>query len=219
MPWHSSWPVGTTSVRANRPTGQDNTSYIEATMGNAANNTKDHFWDVAATKDGYHRTINMEQQGGHITPATIDMSLILYCKLASTDAPDPQIFIKNTTQDRYQVTPSFKQGTVVLNNSSTYVNVTDVPPNVYGEIFMFVTLVGTDSESRFRAVTGFFRSDDSKVNSWALTNHVQGTSDAVAGLKFGNGSEGSGLNIRARTDLATSNLTWNYRITYRAITN
>lgn len=60
MPWNSIWPVGTVSVKQNRTSGQQNTAYIEATMGNSivgtnAVDTRDHFWNVSANLDGRHR--------------------------------------------------------------------------------------------------------------------------------------------------------------------
>jgi hypothetical protein len=136
----------------------------------------------------------------------------MWYRIVSGDNARVEMFYRNTA-GIYQVTPSFKSGTVVV--PSGYVNVTDVSANSYGEIFMW-----TDALGKYSAVTGFFRSNATTVEAWALTNHAQGSSAAVAALKFGNGSEAqspSGFNIRARSDDASSGQTWNYRITYRGI--
>ena len=60
MPWNSTAPLGTVSVKANRQILQDNTTYIEDSMGNdvvGTNNgtVRDHFWDVDPNLDGRHR--------------------------------------------------------------------------------------------------------------------------------------------------------------------
>ena len=62
MPWNSTWPVGSISVKANRVVGQQNTTYIETTMGNSivgtnTTATRDHFWNVGTNEDGRHRFI------------------------------------------------------------------------------------------------------------------------------------------------------------------
>lgn len=55
MPWHSTWPLGTASVKANRPTGADNTTYIETTM------KVDHYFNQSAPNDGKHKQVRMPE--------------------------------------------------------------------------------------------------------------------------------------------------------------
>lgn len=209
MPWNSSFPIGTLSVKANKAIGQQNTSYIEATMGNAANNTKDHFWNVSADTDGYHRTINMPMQGGDPLPATVSMGGILYLKETSGTA---QLFFNNTANaaNRYQLSPNFIIGSVVVN--ATYGNFQAVPANVYGEIFAWTT----SSVVNPSVSTGYFRSDAGIVEAWANIGANQGTLINPP-IKYANGSSAAGLNILAETLNATAGQIWNYRITYRAI--
>lgn len=53
MTWNQSWPEGNKSVKDNRPRGNNNMQYIQAKM------RLDHFWDEDATKDGYHKQVDM----------------------------------------------------------------------------------------------------------------------------------------------------------------
>lgn len=216
MPWNSTNPDGTKSVKANRTIGQQNTSYIEDTMGKSiigtnTVTTRDHFWNVGANQDGRHRFIQSPAfTVGSVAADPVigtGMDGVLYLKTINSRV---QGFFR-TVNGVYQYIPAFLSGTATITSSSTYDNVVAVPANVYGEIFMYTTALG-----RFSAVTGFFRSNGATVEAWALTNHAQGSSSAVSALKFGNGSEASGLNIRARCDEASTGQTWNYRITYRA---
>jgi len=224
MPWNSTFPDGSRSVKANETVGQQNTTYIQTTMGNSVVGsntvtTRDHFWNVGANQDGRHRFIQSPAftVGGLSTDPVIGTGMdgVLYIKEVNTDIARVEGFYRNA-QGIYQYIPSFKTGSIT-NVTSSFQSVTSVPINVYGEIFMYVTSVGTDSQNRTRAVTGFFRSDASKVYAWAIPNSIQGESAYFNGLKFGNGDEASGLNIRVRVADATSGLTWNYRITYRAL--
>lgn len=111
MAWDSNWPVGTISVKANKPQGVANMQYIENTIGNAAvgvnlTTTTDHFFDVSATLDGHHRFIKMPRfTSTEIAPNDVDPQLstdidsILYPKLKtaieSTVQQDVQPFYKN----------------------------------------------------------------------------------------------------------------------------
>ena len=79
------------------------------------------------------------------------------------------------------------------------------------------TTNGTNSQNRYRTAKGIFRSDGSIVNAWSLPLAIQGSGTPAYGVKFGNGSEASGLDIKVRVDDATSGLTWNYIVTYRAL--
>tara|TARA_R110000868_G_scaffold345559_2_gene606689 strand:- start:211 stop:885 length:675 start_codon:yes stop_codon:yes gene_type:complete len=224
MPWHSVWPLGTVPVRNNEITGTDNTTYIETTMGPTAVGTdgptvRDHFWNVGPNEDGRHRYIqSIGFTNGPATPADpvlgTAMDGVIYLKQPTPAVGRVEGFYRNTN-GIYQFIPSFLEG-VTAQISNDYITVVAVPQNVYGEIFMWATAQGTAQESRYRTVSGFFRSDTT-VSAWAIAVATQG--DVYTnGLKFGNGSDIDGLNIKARTaGTTTNNLTWNYRITYRAI--
>lgn len=214
MPWNSTSPSASLSVKANRTTMQQNTTYIETTMGNDvvgtnAVTTRDHFWDVGLDEDGRHRFIQSPAftVGGLADDPVIGtgMDAVEYVKVTNGRA---ERFHRNA-EGIYQHVPSFLSGTVVVNGS--YGNVVAVPASVYGEIVMWRTTLG-----RFTAQNGFFRSDGATVEAWANYLGPEGNSESLA-LKFGNGSDASGLNIRARSEDASSGNTWNYRITYRAI--
>ncbi len=215
MPWNSDWPVGGVSVKTNRATGDENTKYIQTTMGNSAvgtntNITRDHFWNVGGNEDGRHRFINSPAftVGAVPTDPVIGagMNAVFYLKTINSRA---EWFHRNTS-NIFQVTPGYLTGTIA-NVTGSYLNVVPVPANVWGEIFMWTTLQG-----KFSGQSGFFRSDAATAESWALYLGPQGEGESLA-LKFGNGSDASGLNIRARAEDATSGQTWFYRIMYRAI--
>lgn len=94
MTWNSTWPIGNISVKDNRPPGQQNTTYIETTMGNAVigtntADTRDHFWNVDATIDGYHRHVKLVgfTEGGITKDPVIDGSsanAVMYSRQLTT---------------------------------------------------------------------------------------------------------------------------------------
>lgn len=220
MSWHPTFPVGNISVKANRTIGQDNTTYIETTMGNSivgtnTDTTRDHFWDVGSDEDGRHRFI--QSVGFTSTAAAPDdvypvlgsgMQTILF---PLTTNGEVQWFHKNLDDNTniYQFIPNFITGTIVL--TSSFANIEAIPANVYGEIFLFTTLGGNT-----RGQAGFFKTSASQCDGWSYAQRIQGDTDPVINVRLGNGTDASGLNLRARTDEATSGQTWNYKITYRA---
>lgn len=214
MPWHSTFPVGNTSVRANRTVGQDNTSYIESTMGNSivgsnTTSTRDHFWAVGSDEDGRHRFIQSPAFTVGSAPADAvigtGMDTVRYAKTTNGRV---EWFSRNA-EGIYQDVPSFLTGTHVVTGG--YTTIAAVPANVYGEIFMFRTAAGNHTGQ-----AGFFRSNGSVVECWAYAMFPEG--ESIRGiLKFGNGADASALNLRVRTENASAGNSWEYRITYRAI--
>ncbi len=215
MPWNADWPVNTISVKANQVKGDQNTKYIQATMGTSVvgtntTSTRDHFWNVGANEDGRHRFI----QSPAFTVATVaadpvigtGMDAVEYVKVTNGRA---ERFHRNT-QGIYQHVPSFLVGTHVITGSMT--NMVSIPNNTYGEIFLFTTALGKGSGQ-----AGFFKATSNVCESWSYGLRIQGGSTAKYAVRFGNGSDASGLNIRVLADEASPNQTWNYRITYRAI--
>ena len=224
MSWHSTAPIGGISVKANRTILQDNMTYIQTTMGNSivgTNNStvRDHFWDVGADEDGRHRFIqSVGYTSDAVAPNDTDpilgsgMQTVLYPKETKDEV---QWFHKNVDNNSnlYQVTPNQLLGTKVV--PAGYVTLAAVPAFVWGEIFMY-TSIGTASESRYRTVRGFFRSDSTRVNSFAYVYSAQ-DDDTATGLKFGNGADSALLDIQVRAEDATAGLNWNYIIWYRAL--
>ena len=215
MTWNPTWPLGNTSVKANRVTGAQNTTYIETTMGKDVvgtntNTTRDHFWNVGSNEDGRHRWV----QSPAFTVATLPADAVLGVGMdavwyAKTTNGRVEWFHRNAS-GIYQAVPSFISGTVVL--TSSFSTIVAVPASVYGEIFLFTTAAGNESGQ-----AGFFKTNNATCDGWAYGERIQGGSTAVYPVRLGNGSDASGLNLRARSDEASSGLTWNYRITYRAI--
>ena len=111
MPWNTVWPIGNISVRANRAIGNQNTTYIETTMGPSAVGTNaaatnDHFWNVDANLDGHHRFVKLAPftvGGLPANPAFNDTYIrnVLYAKvktaIESTAQQDVQPFSINAT--------------------------------------------------------------------------------------------------------------------------
>lgn len=216
MPWNSTWPIGGISVKANRTAGNQNTTYIETTMGNdivGTNTTtmRDHFWNVGSNEDGRHRMIQSPAFTVGGNPADpvlgVGMDAVLYAKTTNGTV---QWFSRNAALIE-QVTPTLLSGTVVVASSSSYNAIVAVPANVYGEIYMW-----RDTAGNHTAQQGFFRSTGAVVEAWSFYLGIQGGSSGE-NLKFGNGSEASGLTIQVRADEASSGNTWNYRIKYWAI--
>lgn len=214
MPWNSVFPLGSVSVKANKIIGQDNTTYIETTMGNSivgtnTNSTRDHFWNVGANEDGRHRFIQSPAftVGGNPADAVIGtgMDTVLYPKTTNSRV---EWFHRNA-QGIFQFIPSYLTGTIVVNSS--YSNIVTVPASVWGEIFMW-----RDQAGNHNGQAGFFKSNATVTDSWANAVAPEGESERAI-LKFGNGADASGLNIRVRTSNAASGNTWNYRVIYRAI--
>ncbi len=215
MPWNSTSPLGSISVKANRTIQQQNTTYTEVTMGNSVigtntNSTRDHFWNVGSNEDGRHRFINSPAFTVGGIPANpvvgAGMDAVLYLK--STNA-QPQWFTKTSAGLIYQATPNFIEGAVVIGGS--YVTISSVPANVYGEVVLWTNALGKNS-----AQNGFFKSSAFAVEGWSNYLAPQGSAEII-NLKLGNGSDASGLNLRVRTEEASNGSAWNYRITYRAI--
>lgn len=218
MPWNSTFPLGSVSVKSNKAIGQQNTTYIQTTMGNSivgtnTVTTRDHFWNVGANEDGRHRFIQSPAftVGAVATDPVVGtgMSAVLYLK---TTNGVPQWFTKTDIPSStvYQVSPTVLRGSVMITSTSTYVTVAPVPANCYGEIFIYTTAQGENTTQ-----TGYFRSGAALVEAWSIRGVEQSSNDNYA-IKFGNGSQALALNIRARRETGAS-ASWNYIITYRAL--
>lgn len=88
--WNSTWPNGTKSVKANRTTGQQNTSYVEA------NQKLDHYWNEDVNKDGHHKKVESTKLSSAATLSTgMDGNYHLIDKTEeeSPDLQKPEPFI------------------------------------------------------------------------------------------------------------------------------
>lgn len=211
MPWNSTWPIGSVSVKANRTTGNQNTTYIETTMGNSivgsnTVNTRDHFWNVSSTLDGHHRFIQSPAftVGGAAADPVIGTGMdgVGYLK---TVFGRVQPFYRNA-QSIFQAVPCVVSGSVTITSSSSFVNVVALPDQAYGDIFMYNNI------GQFSTVTGFFKSA-SVTEGWTLVNRTN--SGSASALIFGNGGNATDLNLKARLSDGASG-SWNYIITYRS---
>lgn len=207
MVWNSLSPDGTKSVKQNTTPMQQNTAYTETTLNN------DHYWNIGTDEDGHHKSVQMKNFINSAVGAPADapiatgMDACVYLRTVSASDSRIQGFFSNTN-GIYQFIPAFKSGSVAMTGS--YATVTSVPAHSYGEVYMFL-----DNDSDNMAMA-FFKSGAATVQSYAVTTQFSGSSTAATNLKFGNGAEASGLNIRARVQDG-SNGTYLYRIVYRGI--
>jgi len=213
MPWNAVWPIGNISVKANRTTGNQNTTYIQTTMGNSIVGTntaatRDHFWNISANVDGRHRFIQSPAftVGAVATDPVIGtgMDAVNYLKTTNGRA---EWFHRNT-QGIYQYTPSVIRGTVTI--ASTYNNLVAVPANCYGEVFMF-----KNSDKGF-CQQAIFSSKSDLVRAFSLRVKQDGTANSYY-IEFDN-LGGSAFMLRVRRGDSGSFVdgTWNYIVTYSA---
>lgn len=220
MVWNSTWPVGGVSVKSNRITGNQNTTYIETTMGNdpiGTNNNlvRDHFWDVGSNEDGRHRFINSPgfTVGGN--PADPDigagMDGVLYLKSDELNPENILGFYKNSS-GVIQYIPMQLKGIVSIPSSSSYTDIVNVPDNSYGDIFMY----NTNSDIlTFTAQKAFYKARGGVCQSYSLEFGTSAAGFDGLSLLFANGTAASGLSIRARRRAASASLTdWNYIVRY-----
>lgn len=221
MPWNSNSPDGTLSVRANRIPMNQNTTYIETTMGNSivgtnTVSTRDHFWNVGSDEDGRHRffqSVGFTQGTAPADPLIgAGMDGVIYLREVHGRVEG---FYKNRPLELagtpYQFIPTYLIGTHRV--TGLYTNVVTIPDNCWGEIFFFQF----PTAGRFTGQTGFFKSSGGVLDAWAHSVGPANTTERLI-LKFGNGADALGLDIRVRNEAEPLNpLDWHYRITYRAL--
>lgn len=217
MPWNEVSPSGSISVQANRARMNENTTYIQNTMGNQAVGTNtsnpqlalDHFWNIGSNEDGRHRFIQSPgfTVGGVSTDPFIanGMDGVIYLKQPSVAVGRIEGFYRNT-QGIYQFIPSFVSGTKTV--TSSFTTLFTAPASVYGEIFMFrLSTNGIDTISK-----AVFKSSATGLGVAALT-FSDNSGDPETPLIF----DRSGLIIQVKANDASSGNDWEYRITYRAV--
>lgn len=213
MPWNSTSPLGTVSVKANEVIGQENTTYIETTMGKSivgtnTVDTRDHFWAVDPTLDGRHRFVQSPAftVGGNPEDPVLASAQngILYVKTTNGTV---QGFYRNN-EGIYQYIPTFVSGVVNIPTTSNFETLVPVPANVYGEIFIW-----HNNSRNIQQAT--FMSGGTVVEAFSQRQKQVGTSDDYF-VEFLNGSGAVDLNIKARRGNDSSG-NYLYRITYRAI--
>lgn len=240
MSWTSGLPSGSQSVRANRSPLQGNFTYIENKMGKIAvgtnptvgNAVTDHFWATDATLDGHHRFMKMPKftsTNGASPPDDKNPVLgtsidgCIYIREVNADVARVEGFYRNT-QGIYQFIPSYTI-TDLASITTSYQTIATLPKNVYGEIFWYK--VGGVPErfihGNFTSGRGFFISNETILDAFAYTYLPQGTNTATTAVKFGNGSDASGLNLRVRAQTAGDipfpviSGKIRFKITYRAL--
>lgn len=105
MGWNGTSPVGSQSVKDNRTIIQDNTTYIENTVG------QDHFWNSGGTTDGHHKymqTVATNIASTSVATNTLlqtQMNLVYYSRLktpteaTTASAQTCQPYVKNAGSD------------------------------------------------------------------------------------------------------------------------
>lgn len=113
MPWNSVFPLGSVSVKANRPIGQQNTTYTEVTMGNSivgtnTTSTRDHFWNVGSDEDGRHRFI----QSPAFTVGSLPVDPVLGTGMDSVTYSKLKLVAESTSQQDVQ--PFFRNASAIM---------------------------------------------------------------------------------------------------------
>lgn len=204
MPWNSLWPDGSKSVKQNTTPGQQNTTYTETVENN------DHFWNIGANEDGYHRKVSLRIYSTTAVGAPTDAPVpagsngVIYLK---TVAGTVQGFYRNAA-GIYQFIPGFLTGTSAI-TSGGYTTVVAVPDDTYGHIWMWRD-VGNTKDVQF----GSFFAFGGKVQTVSAGLNVNNTvaSDAAYNVLFANGVNASGLNIRAKVASGAQNGNYSYRV-------
>lgn len=171
----------------------------------------DHvFNDSGQATDGYHNQMTMVARASP-SPAILPAGSqgVLYNKL---DGSNPaQLWYYDGTND-YQITPSpaVISGSVTLVTPGTYVTVSAIPPDVFGEIFFW--------KGHF-IQAGTFVSDGSIVNGFSYGENFDSSgSSAAVMIKLAFDPLGvSGLNLRVTSNSSGSfNGVWNFKLFYRS---
>ena len=85
MPWNSTSPDGTKSVKDNETPMQQNTSYIETKMA------LDHYWNEDATNDGHHKQVESINKASDPASLSTASNALYYSRLkTAAEAPDAQ---------------------------------------------------------------------------------------------------------------------------------
>lgn len=158
MPWNSIWPVGSTSVRVNRTTGNQNTTYLETTLKN------DHFFNEDASKDGYHKKASMPNFG--TTPGIPAGSDGVYYVLTNGSEKEARYTNAASTSFHLNIWSQQLRGTFTAGAlNANFTLVSGIPSNAVGEIFII-----RRNASPFLCMIGQFASD----NVAAPNNTVHG---------------------------------------------
>lgn len=199
MPWNSTYPDGSKSVKQNEAPGQENTTYLE-TIGDV-----DHYFDIGSNEDGHHRQVQMVEKASDLTLDT-GMDGGFYLKQV---AGRVEGFYRNADAI-YQFTPSFKSGTVNIPTGSSFTTVTSVPDETYGNIYMWQA-----SGQGNNGAWGFFKANAGNIQTYTALTYFGNSTTAATNLIFANGdqSTGSQLNIRVKLSNATT-ASFEYRVMY-----
>ena len=180
MPWNSISPVGNRSVRFNRTAMNQNTTYIEEIMGNntVIGNAKDHYWNIGANEDGYHRKVSLKNTGALINPPPTFDGVIYVNNNGLT--PDKTLKYNNTTQDwTLNVWENVIEGSFNTPNSSANFTITTlIPTDRFGKILIFL------KSTPWLAMEGYFYSDATKVHGFSGRVDFESTGLAISPIQF-----------------------------------
>ena len=203
MTFNPTVPLNSDSPAIFPAQNQTNMSRLQTIVG------ADHQFNLsAATNDGYHTLVHMIPQAPTGALAGIGR---LYVKAFGGVI---QLYYMDDAGTEYAITPSdtILSGTVNIVASSTFYTIATIPPDVFGEIFLW--------KGRF-IQTGNFVSDGTVVNGYSYAQKYVSGSGASAILQLGfDGTGASGLDLRVENNGSGSgfNGIWNYKIFYRSKT-
>jgi hypothetical protein len=183
--------------------GQQNTTYTETTLNN------DHYWNIGTNEDGFHKRVSMKIFANSAIGAPVDAPIppgldgVFYLK---TVAGTNQGFYRNGSTI-FQFTPAFITGTTNINTGG-YTDVVAVPNNTYGHVWMWRAGSKDVQIGAFSAYGGACQAISAAVD-------VNGNQTEVRyNVLYGNGTQVSGLNFRAKVASGAAGGTYEYRIMY-----
>lgn len=203
MVWSSLSPDGALSVKQNTAPMAANTVYTETTLNN------DHFWNIGADEDGYHRKVSMESYADTAIGAPVDapiptgMDAVYYLKPANGRIAG---FYRNAS-GIYQSVPGFIIGSVVMTTS--FQTIVSMPEDCYGNIYFF------RNDGLTGMAHGYFKVVLGVCQAYCSAQMIENNTTPSFPMKFGNGSTSSALNLRAALVNASAG-TYQYRITFWA---
>lgn len=210
MPWNSTFPLGSVSVRANRTIGQQNTTYLETILKN------DHYFNEDVSKDGYHKKASMPNYGS--TPGVPAGTDGVYYVFTNGSEKESRFTNDGNASFHLNIWTQQLRGTFTLTDTSTNINIATIPSNAVGQIIMF-----RRNASPFVVQTGQFASD----NVAAPNNTVHGFSNTLvlSGTNYSrdeplilNNNPNNPNVLRVRPSSNTyANLEYEYLINYRII--
>jgi hypothetical protein len=179
-------------------------------------NAEHVFNDTAAPNDGTHRQVTLVNR---VDPTVVpDGTNSMVFGKAAGDGVNELWFYDSITPRQL----NWRQISGEVSISPAYVVIAAIPPNCYGDIYLFKGSPVPAGERGNIIQVGAFVSGDEVVNGYSYGEKFISGSSASQILRLGFAGDGeNGLNLRVRNDNTSGasqyNGTWKYRIFFRQI--